>query len=157
MIEYPVGTSGQVLIFAEYVVLHFMKYRQRYWFQREAGGQLFATFDGDRILVNDVTGPHRSDRRTRNSYIPDPKIEQAEIHERFSRGLHYVGDWHTHPELTPSLSVTDKTSIRECVCRSKHELNGFVHVVVGQAKPPDGLSVTLHDGTRSYPLANRCR
>ena len=72
--------------------------------------------------------------------------------ERQTLGLHYVSDWHTHPEPVPRPSPLDAVSIAECVKKSRHLLNGFVLVVVGQAEPPVGLHVLVHDGTVGFPL-----
>jgi proteasome lid subunit RPN8/RPN11 len=69
--------------------------------------------------------------------------------------LHYVGDWHTHPELRPYPSPPDDHSIAECVRKSSHDLNGFVLVVVGRLEPPGGLTVGVHDGKHFYPLSPR--
>lgn len=152
MIHYPIGTSGQVLILTDPVVEHLRRHRQRRRYQREAGGQLFARFDGGRITVEEATGPRRADRRTRTSYLPDRRAEQAEILERHARGLHYVGDWHTHPEPLPQPSRPDAESIAECVAKSIHQLNGFVLVVVGQLEPPAGLHVSINNATSASTL-----
>jgi integrative and conjugative element protein (TIGR02256 family) len=152
MIEYPIGTSGQVLVFESEVLEHFRRQRQRRWFDREAGGQLFARIDGARVIVVEATGPRPSDRRSPFSYAPSRRDERAEILDRYAKGLHFVGDWHTHPERLPRPSHPDCTSIGECVRRSKHSLNGFVIAVVGQAEPPDGLFVAIHDGMRAHRL-----
>lgn len=145
VIQYPIGTSGQVLILTDSVVEHLRHHRQRRRYQREAGGQLFARFDGGRIMIEEATGPRRTDRRTCTSYVPDRRAEQVEILERHGRGLHYVGDWHTHPEMFPGPSRPDASSVAECVAKSKHDLNGFVLVVVGQAEPPAGFHVSIHN------------
>lgn len=147
VIQYAIGTSGQVLILTDPVVEHLRRHRQRRLYQREAGGQLFARFDGGRIMIEEATGPRRTDRRTCTSYVPDRRAEQSEILERHWRGLHYVGDWHTHPETLPGPSRPDASSIAECVAKSKHDLNGFVLVVVGQAEPPAGFHVSIHNAT----------
>jgi len=152
VIQYPIGTSGQVLILTDPVGEHLRRYRQQRWYQREAGGQLFARFDGGRIIVEEATGPRRTDRRTRTSYVPDRRAEQAEILERHRRGLHYVGDWHTHPEALPGPSRPDASSIAECVAKSKHDLNGFVLVVVGQVEPPAGFHVSIHNATSAVTI-----
>lgn len=154
VIQYPIGTSGQVLILSDPVVEHLRRYRQLRWYQREAGGQLFARFDGGRIVVEEATGPRRTDRRSRTSYVPNRRAEQAEILERHAHGLHYVGDWHTHPERLPGPSRPDAFSIAECVAKSKHDLYGFVLVVVGQAEPPAGFRVSLHNATSAVTLAS---
>jgi integrative and conjugative element protein (TIGR02256 family) len=146
MLEYPIGRSGQVLVLAEEVVRKLRRYRQRRWYQREAGGQLFARLSLSRIVIEEATGPRRTDRRTRTSYVPDRAAEQREIDGRHAEGLHFVGDWHTHPEGLPRLSGLDVASISESVRKSRHALNGFVLVIVGQAEPPSGLLVSVHDG-----------
>lgn len=155
MIRYPIGTSGQVLILTDPVVEHFRRYRQRRRYQREAGGQLFARFDGGRITVEEATGPRRTDRRTRTSYLPDRRAEQAEILKHHARGLHYVGDWHTHPEALPAPSRPDAASIAECVAKSTHHLNGFVLIIVGQAEPPAGFHVSIHNATSAVMIEAR--
>ena len=152
VIQYPIGTSGQVLIFTDPVVAHLRRHRQLRWYQREAGGQLFARFDEGRIVVEEATGPRRTDRRTRTSYVPDRRAEQVEILERHRRGLHYVGDWHSHPETLPGPSRPDTSSIAECAAKSSHDLNGFVLVVVGQAEPPAGFHVSIHNATSAVTI-----
>jgi integrative and conjugative element protein (TIGR02256 family) len=145
MLEYPIGSSGQVLVLPEEVVRKFRRYRQKRWYQREAGGQLFARLSLSRIVIEEATGPRRTDRRTRTSYVPDRAAEQREIDGRHAEGLHFVGDWHTHPEELPRPSGLDVASISESVRKSSHALNGFLLVIVGQAEPPKGLLVSVHD------------
>jgi integrative and conjugative element protein (TIGR02256 family) len=146
MIEYPIGFSGQTLVFADPVVETFSKYRQLRFWQREAGGQLFGRFHGSRIKVVEATGPRRTDRRTRTSYVPDRRAEQREIDDRFRRGLHFLGDWHTHPENIPHPSGPDVASLDDTVRRSAHAMLAFVLVVVGQRPAPEGLHVSLFCG-----------
>ena len=145
MLVYPIADSGQVLEFSNAVLRRFSRHRQRRWYQREAGGQLFARFSETKILVEEATGPRRTDVRTRTSYVPDRKAEQREIDTRHAAGLHYIGDWHTHPESVPVPSWRDKHSIAESVRKSTHTLQGFVLVVVGQMKAPAGLAVSVYD------------
>lgn len=145
MIVFPIGDSGQRLIFSPTVLAHFNKHRQTRWWQKEAGGQLFARFVLPEIRIEEATGPRISDWRTRNSYRPDMRAEQQEIAVRHSRGLHFIGDWHTHPEQVPAPSLRDVESMRELVTKSKHSLNAFVLVIVGRERVPAGLSVSLID------------
>ena len=152
MIAYPIGSSDQTIILSDTVIEHLKRYRQMHNRQREAGGQLFARIDGPRIIVEEATGPRRSDRRTRTSYTPNRVAEQREINSRYKRGLHYVGDWHTHPEKIPSPSLIDVRSIDDCVAKSEHSLNGFILIVVGTAEPPGGFHTSLHDGVRAIEL-----
>jgi integrative and conjugative element protein (TIGR02256 family) len=152
MIEYPVGMSGQRIVFTDEVLKHFRQHRQLRKKQPEAGGQLFARFDPPQVIVVEATGPRRTDKRTRTSYTPDRAAEQLEIRERFKRGLHYVGDWHTHPELNPRPSGLDSSSISDCCARSSHVLNGFLLVIVGTSEDVEGMCVQLFDAATAFPL-----
>lgn len=153
MIAFPIGTSGQKLLFAEDVLARFERYQQVRWWQREAGGQLFARVEGSWIEVVEATGPRRTDRRGRNNYEPDRRAEQREIDERFPLGLHFVGDWHTHPEDRPKPSPIDVQSTAEGVRRSRHALHAFVMVIVGCGPFPEALHVSVHDGAGPYLLS----
>ena len=152
MIAYPIGTSGQALIFSVEVVGWFTRHQQLRCWQREAGGQLFARFRESGIHIVEATGPGATDRRRRTSYEPDRVAEQLEIDERFRNGLHFVGDWHTHPEDLPRPSPIDLASTAEGFRRSRHGLNAFVMAIVGRAILPGGLYVSLHDGADLYTL-----
>lgn len=150
---YPIGASGSRLILTEAVLAHLAAHRQRRFWQSEAGGQLFARLDGGDITIIEATGPRPGDRRGRSFYRPDKAAEQSEIDLRFRDGLHFVGDWHTHPQAYPEPSGSDLASIADAVRRSRHNLNGFVLLVVGTLDPPEGLHVSVHDGDAGYRLS----
>lgn len=152
MLVYPIGSSGQSLVLSTDVLAHFERHQQMRWWQREAGGQLFARVEGNDIHVVEATGPRRTDRRGRTSYLPDRYAEQREIDERFPSELHFIGDWHTHPEDRPSPSGVDLRSTAEGVRRSRHALNAFVMVIVGRISFPEGLFVSVHDGQFCHRL-----
>lgn len=153
MISFDVGQSGQSLAFNDGVLKHFDRHRQTRFWQNEAGGLLFARFQLPVIDIAVATGPRRGDRRSRYSYRPDERAEQREIDDMFSRGLHFVGCWHTHPEDIASPSHIDSRNIADCVRRSHHALNGFVMVIVGRAEIPDSLFVSVCDPTAVHRLS----
>jgi integrative and conjugative element protein (TIGR02256 family) len=152
LLSLQVGLSGQTVIFADQVLEGFSHLRQTKMSQPEAGGQLFASITGNNIFVSDITGPRETDKRFRFLYIPDRKSEQEEIAVRFERGLHYVGDWHTHPEPTSKPSSQDLQSMRECFRKSRHQLNAFLLVIVGSATIPKSLHISLHSGSEVVAL-----
>lgn len=152
MLSYPIGRSDEVIHFEPTVLDHFARHRQLRFWHHEAGGQLFARIDGQRIVVSEATAPRPTDRRGRFFFEPDRAGEQAEIDVMFTRGLHYVGDWHTHPERSPTPSGRDHATMSSRVRLSRHRLAGFVFVIVGQLPPPEGLTVVVHDGASGYVL-----
>jgi integrative and conjugative element protein (TIGR02256 family) len=153
VIAFDIGDSGQSLQFAVDVLRRFDAHRQNRFWQREAGGLLFARFELPKIDVCEATGPRPTDRRSRYSYRPDQEAEKREIEVNFTRGLHFVGCWHTHPEDIASPSIVDTRNISDCVRRSHHALNGFVMVIVGRAALPNGMFVSICDRSSVHELA----
>jgi integrative and conjugative element protein (TIGR02256 family) len=152
VIECMIGNSGQSLLLTDLVLQHFDRNRQIRFWNREAGGLLFARFNLPTIEVIEATGPRRTDHRTRYSYSPDVQAERWEIEEMFSRDLHFVGCWHTHPEDVPTPSHVDVRNTADCVKRSHHALHGFVMVIVGRSPLPGSLFVSVCDQSSVYPI-----
>jgi integrative and conjugative element protein (TIGR02256 family) len=126
------------------VLNHLANHQQSDRNSSEAGDQLFARFKGEQIRVERATGPRAADRRSRYGYIPDRRGEQEEIDSMHSRGLHFIGDWHTHPERIPTPSASDIRSIRQAVTESKHHLNGFILLIAGTEVFPHSLFLALY-------------
>lgn len=152
MLTYRNQGCDIVIVFSTAALDHFARNRQLQPSSAEAGGQLFATFDSGIALVELATGPRPTDHRSRYGFRPDRRAEQREIKTMFKRGLHYVGDWHTHPTPIPQPSTEDLRNIRAAVKHSVHDLKGFLLVVVGNAPLPAGLSVTLDTGEYAVRL-----
>ena len=153
VISYTLGHDGQTLLLTDVVLAHFGRHRQLTHRSKEAGGQLFAMFDQNRIQIERATGPRPSDRRSLGTFIPNRIAERREIKRLFKKGLHYVGDWHTHPQLRPSPSSTDIDSFQDMFHKSRHKLATFVMVIVGAVEPPEGIFVGLITKDRVDQLA----
>lgn len=142
MLRYKIGEDCHLLI-EEGVRAHLEQHRQIDSTSVERGGQLFARLEPNRVILVRATGPRTSDEKRRFFFRPNRKKEQEEINTLFDQGLHYVGDWHTHPEPIAHPSQLDLRTMADCFARSKHTLNHFLLLIVGQATPPEGLWVGL--------------
>jgi integrative and conjugative element protein (TIGR02256 family) len=136
--------ASQTLVFTRDALAMMLQHRQLGSTEPESGGMLFAQIEPGWITVRVATPPHRHDHRLRHAYEPDLKQQQREIRRRFKEGLHFIGEWHTHPEARPQPSGTDLHSMARCFATSRHSLRAFVMVILGTAKWPDGLWVSLH-------------
>ncbi len=152
MMTYELPGQKQRLIFTHRVLKHLFHQRQVKKKQSEAGGQLFARITPKIVVVVAATGPHARDFRKRFSFIPYKWRLIKEIHDYFSRGLHYVGDWHTHPQKTPKPSWLDLQSMQECYAKSSHELDHFILVIVGNSARAEGIWVGLINCTQTMDL-----
>lgn len=138
------------------VIEHFTRHQQFTDKDKEAGGQLFARIyeDTDHWVIEKSTGPKRRDLRSRFRFKPNRRLEQKDINAAFSDGLHFVGDWHTHPEPYPTPSFRDNESMSDMFERSEHELRGFIMIIVGNDQISD-LWISIHG--RSGASERLCR
>jgi len=142
--------SEQEIVIFPNVLQHFHKNRQSTSLAAEVGGQLFARILSKRVYICLATGPAIDDKRGRFWFVPNQKRQNDEIRKHFQEGLHFVGDWHTHPEPVPNPSETDLASMADCFNKSRHQLKSFVMVIVGQTDFPAGLWVSLHNKRGSW-------
>jgi len=151
-LHYPILGSDQLLTIESGVLQHMFNYRQLEEANSEAGGQLFGRFEGTRIVISRATGPNATDFRTRFRFLPNRRTEKKEIEQMYTESLHFVGDWHTHPQRIPLPSNEDINSIRDIFSRSKHQLAGMVMIIIGLADPPDGLFVSVCNAETCHQL-----
>jgi len=134
------AASGTVE-FTDSVLALFRRHRQRHFWSCEAGGQLFFRPDESVFRVGLATGPGRHDRCSPFSFWPNRAREQQDIQRFFPQGLHYIGDWHSHPEDNPSPSDTDINKMLAIFRESDHQLPFMLLVVVGRSSDSGGLWV----------------
>jgi integrative and conjugative element protein (TIGR02256 family) len=141
----------QQLVFMQSALEVFSKYRQQET-EPEAGGLLFAEFDFPLIRIVEASIPHATDKSWRTLFIPNRILQRQLIKKSFKKGRHFVGEWHTHPEPSPRPSGLDLKSMGDAFVKSRHELNYFIMVIVGNRKEPLELWVSAHDGLSHYRL-----
>lgn len=123
--------------------------------KRESGGQLFAIFPSPvEMRIVHASGPNKKARRRLFSFSHCLRDDQREIECLFDgEQIHYVGDWHSHPQDIPTPSWVDKITIRSRFIKSEHELKMMLMIIVGQAAFPDGIWVGAQDGDLLTDLA----
>jgi integrative and conjugative element protein (TIGR02256 family) len=141
---YAFPNSDQVLEITPPVIQTFRHYRQTGG-SSEAGGLLFARMLLPNIIVDEASHPHEKDKRLRFGFIPFRNAQRRLIKDRFKMGLHFIGEWHTHPQQSPAPSSLDLNSMHDSFVKSKHELNAFVMIIVGFNKAQLRLWVSIHD------------
>ncbi|MEN6621800.1 MAG: Mov34/MPN/PAD-1 family protein [Smithella sp.] len=135
--------GGPAIIITDKVLSVMHKYRQLHPSAKEAGGQLYAKFEGVDTLILEATKPKFLDKRTRYRFRPNRTLQRFEIYCRYKKGLHFVGDWHTHPEKYPSPSNKDINYMYNNFHLSLIKFRAFVMVIIGTEPEPEGLHVAL--------------
>src|SRR5688572_22440122 len=136
--------TGQKLALLPEVMEYLDQFRQIEPGKPESGGQLFFKLVENDIHICRATGPYKTDQQSRFSFEPDKKKQAADIKSHFKKGLHFLGDWHTHPEEFPIPSQMDLASMGDCFARSKHELESFLLLILGTSPGPAGMWISLH-------------
>lgn len=155
-LHYATGRKQQVILRAT-ALAAMRRHRQLRNGDPEAGGMLFARISARAISIEEATEPQHADRRWRFGFWPCSQTQQRIINARFKAGLHFVGEWHTHPEPIPHPSGLDFASMERCFLTSRHELKALVMIILGTAHGVDALWVSLHhqrDRRQLKPIAD---
>lgn len=130
-------SDSQRLIFTREAVEVLTAHIQKKWWQREAGGVLLGRhlLDSDDVVVDEVTTPQNSDRRTRFSFFRSKKHEElARVRwEEEASTLSYLGLWHTHPEDSPTPSSVDRHDWEQAVAKDTFDGPRLFFPIVGRA------------------------
>jgi integrative and conjugative element protein (TIGR02256 family) len=102
--------SGGLLVIMPAVWMKLLKHRQLHLFSTEAAGVLIGERRDSHIVVHEISEPGYGDIRRRCFVDRRGPHHQAMVDDAFARSsgrLQYLGEWHTHPEDSPSPSPTD--------------------------------------------------
>lgn len=101
----------------------------------ETGGTFFGYFaDNGDVVVTDLIDAGPDAKRGRYSFEPDQDYQLAEIERLFilSNGkTTYLGDWHSHPNGSPSLSRKDEKTLLNIALSTEARCTHPVMVVIG--------------------------
>lgn len=128
-------TERQRLIVVEHAVQKMQGFAQHRCWDREAGGVLLGRhlLDSHDVVVDDVTTPQDSDRRSRYSFFRSAKHEHIARQRWIDQGSTsaYLGLWHTHPEADPTPSSVDRSDWIRAVARDTFEGDRLFFPIMG--------------------------
>jgi len=151
---YRSGETGQSIEIAPGVMVVFERNQQTTSSAPEAGGLLFARISPNAIQIVSATEPTKSDIRSRFLFRSSRQKAKIFIEQKFKEGLHFVGEWHTHPEADPTPSRIDIVSMAEAFSRSKHQLDHFIMIIVGNQIGDMRLWVSIHNRKHVIQLSD---
>lgn len=150
--EIALPNSKQSLVLCGDVLKTFLEARQTAPGDKETGGILLAEISNKEVRIVNATRAEKPASVSRFLFKPSLRKKRLVVKEAFEAGLHFAGEWHTHPEKNPTPSSIDEESMKDSFKRSKHELNSFIMVIVGNCEEDLSLSVTLHSKGAMLPL-----
>ncbi|WP_180174869.1 Mov34/MPN/PAD-1 family protein [Acinetobacter sp. YH01022] len=105
--------DGSLFVISPNVANILFSYRQIGTSSPESAGVLIGERRDTHIILKDLSEPSKFDIRSRFMVDRISKHHQKTVDEAFKKSngeLHYLGEWHTHPEDVPNPSITDYTS-----------------------------------------------
>ncbi|EKO3482258.1 Mov34/MPN/PAD-1 family protein [Vibrio fluvialis] len=149
----PVQFTSQLLdglsvYFSEKAIEQLHHYKQT-GNKNEAGGFLFGEIRAGVVTIKTVSTPNKADKRSRFGFSWNKREANKTIQENFKNGLHYLGDWHTHPCSQPTPSLDDTQAIRSTFLDSQHQLNYFIMLILSTTGIEQSY-VALTDGKKEY-------
>lgn len=109
-------------------------YRQSGFFSREAGGILVGYRRGPHIEIVEASCPMALDVRRRHSFVRRDNGHQAFSDSRWESSggtMHYLGEWHTHPEAKPLPSYLDRSEWGKLM---GHYTDSLVFLIAGTVR-----------------------
>jgi integrative and conjugative element protein (TIGR02256 family) len=142
---YKIPNSEQYIKISDKVINKLNKYKQLNN-QSENGGILFAEFKLPEIYISDISSPYHKDTRETFLFVPNKKHQKKVIKTKYMKGLHFVGEWHTHPQKQPNPSQLDINSMKDSFLKSNHELNYFIMLILGNSNDFNNTWISIHNG-----------
>lgn len=151
MIKFYSNEIGGFICLSDEVVSKLDKIKESY---NEQGGMLFACpIITNEVFIKDISLPSESDNSARFAFNIDLTQANITIKKMFNKGLHYVGDWHSHPQANPQPSSTDIETIKSGFNESRHNLNYLIHIITSNEDIKNSC-VMLTDGQKILNCRN---
>ena len=125
----------QRLIIVEHALKQMQGFAQHRWWDGEAGGVMMGRhlLDSHDLVVDEVSTPQDTDRRSRFNFFRSRKHEQV-ARQRWLKEHStsaYLGLWHTHPECDPTPSGVDWNDWQQAVVGDTYEGDRLFFPIVG--------------------------
>jgi integrative and conjugative element protein (TIGR02256 family) len=102
--------NEQLVIIPSKVLTTLHRYRQHNFWHTEKGGIFLGRYRGQHIEVTDITLPQNTDIAGRFFFNRCSPFHQQYANKQWQESnseITYIGEWHTHPERTPTPSQQD--------------------------------------------------
>lgn len=120
------------------LVVEELRHLANQYYPLETGGMLlgYIAENKDYVLTS-VIGPGPHAKHSRHAFEPDSAFQLKILHARYmgTNGREtYLGDWHTHPDGTTSLSRRDKETLASIAATPESQIRSPLMAVMAGSK-----------------------
>ncbi|MES2040094.1 MAG: Mov34/MPN/PAD-1 family protein [Pseudomonadota bacterium] len=115
---HPFESAARILV-EPAAIEKILEFRQNQADKTEAGGILLGLRRENHLHIVDATTPKPADRRSLFRFFRRDRYHQNFAIQQWKESgalVDYLGEWHTHPETSPSPSTIDLSEWRQ-ICR----------------------------------------
>ncbi len=111
----------------------------------ETGGVIIGHYSSDLkwATVTRIIGPQRHSKHNRSSFFRSNYGIKSVLEEEWTLGNYYLGEWHYHPNFSPSPSLTDIRQMRAFSQNSKLNCPQPVLLIIGGEKDNWSINVNV--------------
>ena len=130
-----IGEGPLKIALSASIVEKIKEMQETYEFHTESGGILVGYYacSIDSINISEMSSPQRDDIRGRLSFLRRPRGHQEFIDNLWETSGHrkaYIGEWHTHNQMMPEPSQTDKREWKR-ISQKDHQFDGMYFMIIG--------------------------
>ncbi|MER9491565.1 Mov34/MPN/PAD-1 family protein [Mesorhizobium sp. M0320] len=112
--------------------------------QVETGGILIGRYltDGHTVVLEEATEMPKDSQFGPTWFRRGQRGLEALLKDRWARGLHYVGEWHSHPGGSPEPSSDDLAAMHRIASDPLYRCPSPIMLIIG-GEPPQRVSISL--------------
>jgi len=127
--------NNRKIKFTDELLSDINRFKQSYLEDDEQGGMLIGSviLNTNDVVVDKVTYPMEGDFFNRVRFIRSLRHNRVlhNIWEKSNFTSMYVGEWHTHPQISPVPSSQDISNWKRLARKSNSDVDTFFFVIVG--------------------------
>lgn len=130
-VEHTYQKNDRVLIINDAVFQKLIMHRQDHKLKPESGGLLIGrTYNDGNTRIYEITEPMDNDIQSRLFFKRKDKGHLTYICKANERCLYFKGNWHTHPQESPTPSWLDKVSWKSAIKNSKPGESRYIFFII---------------------------
>ncbi len=119
------------LIISDSVISRLCMFKQTSFDSRESGGLLIGRTDiNGKTRIFELTEPMANDIRSKITFRRKDTKHLKILSEMNNKCLYYKGNWHTHPQASPSPSCIDTISWKRAIIKTKPGESDYIYFVI---------------------------
>ncbi|WP_165765092.1 Mov34/MPN/PAD-1 family protein [Flavobacterium oncorhynchi] len=125
--------TGLQIEFEDEIIKEFEKIALKFY-PNEIGGYLMGYYTEDKsnaVIVKQILSNNFENSPTSFRHVVDQKLKEKFIKVFNEEKIHYLGEWHTHPNSNSNYSLTDFNALKKIANNKDSNINNPILLIIG--------------------------